>query len=575
MSPAPPPPFVRFINRAIAHLQAPMPRVQAAVQNLRAALVLRPGAAAAMRLSALISEKTGNWHQERRLLSRLLVLDPINGTDRLSSAVNGRRLNQMRSAFRDATDAALIRPDLATAYSVQITVLHRMGERVRWETAVRRARVAGPGDDAVWRDLGETVGKLLGGAAMIMLYRRAVILNPANGRNWTGLGVAEEQFGSVERAERLLPAMRMLAADPLLHIAVSARLARRRKRPEDVAAIVEPVFTWTGVSPSMLATLAFEEAGALDELGDVDAAFAMFQRANAFKAETAEARAARPAAFRERIELFSRGLEAVAGRGETGPAGQAPIFLVGFPRSGTTLLEQILDAHPKLAAIEELPLLNDLMTSLHRTDPRLLSGELPLGARLIRKLADEYLRRLRAVLPVEPGVRRIDKLPLNMVEASLIWRLFPDAQFILLLRHPADVCLSNFMQDYQPNDAMMNFDSVENVARAYDLVFGGWQRAVELLPLRVHRLCYEDLIEDREAAVRPLLDFLGVGWDPAVNDHVRHAQGRVIQTPSYRQVSQGLYTRARGRWRRYRSHLGEALDILQPWVERLGYAEPD
>ena len=174
----------------------------------------------------------------------------------------------------------------------------------------------------------------------------------------------------------------------------------------------------------------------------------------------------------------------------------------------------------------------------------------------------------------DDAVVLIDKLPLNIIAAGLIHRIFPEARFVFAQRHPCDCVLSCFMQNFALNDAMANFLDLEDAARLYDKVMTLWLQYQSALPLQVHTVCYEILIEDFEETLTPLLDFLGVDWDEGLRDYTETAYRRgKIKTPSYNQVTQPLYTHARGRWQRYRQHLQPVLPLLLPWAERFGYGE--
>jgi hypothetical protein len=159
-----------------------------------------------------------------------------------------------------------------------------------------------------------------------------------------------------------------------------------------------------------------------------------------------------------------------------------------------------------------------------------------------------------------------------MIRAPLIQRIFPDAKVILTLRHPCDVVLSCFMQNFKVTEAMASFLDLTNASLTYDRIFGYWAKCTELLPLQVHEVRYEAMVADLEAEVRPLLQFLGLSWNNEILDHQRTAVERgYIRTPSYAQVTERLYERASGRWTRYRSQMEHVLPILAPWAERLGY----
>jgi hypothetical protein len=198
-----------------------------------------------------------------------------------------------------------------------------------------------------------------------------------------------------------------------------------------------------------------------------------------------------------------------------------------------------------------------------------------LDANRVRRLRGLYFEELDAFDPAARGKLVVDKLPLNILGAPLIHRLFPDAKFIFAGRHPCDVTLSCFMQNFELNPAMANFLDLGDAARLYDLVLSFWRRSREILPLDVHDVRYEALVEDKEGALRPLLDFLGLPWDDGVAEHQRTAAKRgAISTPSYAQVAQPIYRRASGRWLRYRAEMEDVLPILAPWAEWLGYGPP-
>lgn len=159
-----------------------------------------------------------------------------------------------------------------------------------------------------------------------------------------------------------------------------------------------------------------------------------------------------------------------------------------------------------------------------------------------------------------------------MARAPLLHRLFPDAKVILVERHPCDVVLSCFMANFQLNPAMRSFVDLEEAARTYDAVFDLWTRATDLLPINVHRVRYERMVEDLETEMRALLSFLGRQWDPAVLDNQASAARREhIRTASYAQVVEPIYKRSSGRWQRYREHLKPVLPILSRWAERMEY----
>jgi hypothetical protein len=249
---------------------------------------------------------------------------------------------------------------------------------------------------------------------------------------------------------------------------------------------------------------------------------------------------------------------------------EAPIFLIGFPRSGTTLLEQVLDSHPSLQTLDEKPMA-DIMerTFLGMAKNQTLAD---LSEEQIAALRHAYFNEAARHVERQPGTLLVDKLPLNIIRVPLLWRVFPEARFILAIRHPCDVILSCLMQNFGINDAMIGFTSLESSAEIYAHVMSSWHEYEKKLPLHWQRIRYEDLITDFESEIQNLLDFLGVGWNDAVLEHTQHAQQRgIINTPSYHQVTQPIYQHAKYRWKNYQNEFASAIKILQPFIERFGY----
>jgi len=249
-----------------------------------------------------------------------------------------------------------------------------------------------------------------------------------------------------------------------------------------------------------------------------------------------------------------------------------PTFLVGFPRSGTTLLDQILSSHSGIQVIEEQVMIANIRRELAPTPAGYLSALADLQPSRIQVLRQQYMDNAAHYLEEGKGGGIIDKLPLNIVHIGLIVRLFPDARIILALRHPCDVCLSCFMQAFGANDAMANFYTLEDAARLYAEVMGLWRHYTNLLPLKYHQVRYEDIVENFEGETRKLLGFLDLKWEPGVLEYNRHAGKRKhINTPSYNQVTEKIYTRARYRWQRYEDQLRPVAPMLSPFIDYFGY----
>ncbi len=247
----------------------------------------------------------------------------------------------------------------------------------------------------------------------------------------------------------------------------------------------------------------------------------------------------------------------------------APALLVGFPRSGTTLLDTFLMGHPRAEVLEEIPTLHAVEGILGKLVD--LPDKSPSD--LARARAAYFAEMRRHVLADFDGLI-VDKLPLKLLGVPFVHAILPDTRIVFAQRHPCDCVLSCFMQPFALNNSMACFLDVRDAAVFYDAVMTYWTRVREVLPLKVHTVVYEKLVAEPESVLRPLVDFLGLEWDERILDHRATAQARgAISTPSYDQVVQPLSTRASGRWRRYEKQLAPVLPLLLPWAKRLGYAQ--
>lgn len=262
-----------------------------------------------------------------------------------------------------------------------------------------------------------------------------------------------------------------------------------------------------------------------------------------------------------------------AARPVTAPAmADSPIFVVGFPRSGTTLLEQMLDAHPQLVAMDERPFLQGLADRLEARGVAWPDGLGELDDAACDALRAEYWQAVRGVVQLQPGQRLVDKNPLNLLRLPLIRRLFPEAPVILALRHPCDVLLSCYMQAFRSPAFALLCASLPRLARGYADAMEFWLYHAALLQPRTLELRYEDLVADPQAQVARLGQFLQLQQPERLLDFQRHARAKgFISTPSYAQVVEGINRKALDRWHAYRDAFAPVLPVLQPFLRRWDY----
>lgn len=258
------------------------------------------------------------------------------------------------------------------------------------------------------------------------------------------------------------------------------------------------------------------------------------------------------------------------------PSAKSPlethVFLVGFPRSGTTLLEQILASHADVETMEERDCFSAAFGDFIMAEKGLDRLAKLSGAQL-----DPWRKaywKFAAECGVVPGREVfIDKMPLNAVLLPLVAKLFPRARILFALRDPRDVVLSCFRRRFGMSAQMYEFLTLEGAARYYDKAMTLGEIYRDLFGLDTHVTRYEDMVADFEGEIRKVCAFLGLEWDEGMRGFAEKTRARNIDTPSAAQVARGLYVRGKGQWRAYRAALEAVLPLLAPWCAKFGYEE--
>ncbi|MGH8091459.1 MAG: sulfotransferase [Rudaea sp.] len=251
----------------------------------------------------------------------------------------------------------------------------------------------------------------------------------------------------------------------------------------------------------------------------------------------------------------------------------SPIFVVGFPRSGTTLLEQMLDAHPQMQSMDETPFFERLAGKLRSHDPRILDDLSVLRQYDCDELRKKYFLLTAERIQRRADVRLVDKNPLNMLWLPMIYRLFPAAKIILCVRHPCDVVLSCYMQNFRSSVLSAACENLERLAAAYVQAMQTWLQHTAVIEPDALVSRYEDLVADTATQTRRVADFLDLAdAAPMLRFDQRAREKGYIATPSYSQVIEPVNTKGLGRWQAYRKYFEPALPILKPMLEHWGYS---
>ena len=394
-----------------------------------------------------------------------------------------------------------------------------------------------------------------------------------------------ERNNLIDQARRELQQAPLGAVDALEAGALDARvdvwrahavMAMREGRPADAAALYQRVLDVAG-DTELVSSAAFGLASAYDRQAQYHDAWNALEVAHA--AQMKIARQAAPElseANGQPLPMVTRSVDAQAyatWKPVAAPSMlRSPVFVIGFPRSGTTLLEQMLDAHPDFRSMDERGYVYQLIERMEHAGQRYPADLAALTQTEADQLRAVYWRLVEYTLPDLGPRRLVDKNPLNMLCLPMILRLFPDACIVLCIRHPCDVLLSCSMQAFRSPAFRTMCSSLPRLARGYTEAFEQCCRHIEVFKPRVLEWRYESVVADPGAAVANLGDFLEVMDASAMMDFAGNARRKqFIATPSYAQVTQPVSPAAVGRWEHYRKQFEPVLPLLRPWLERFGY----
>ena len=407
------------------------------------------------------------------------------------------------------------------------------------------------------------------------LYEESVAAAPNVVQTLLGWARMEEADRNFARAAELLDQADSLAPG---HAGVMLSRAVLFGRTQDYDKAISTLDGMTGPNGGLGPNELLEKGRLLDKMGRYDEAFAAYiegkrtareATGNAYLDEMADNMVTRLKGFFQGPRL------GFTPRATVRHDVPQPIFILGFPRSGTTLTEQILTAHPRICAGDELPFINEITQIM----PRMLNSPLAYPEALaelwmgdqhegLDNLRDYYLQKVRQLGILEEGAAWFtDKMPLNETHLGLIALLFPEAPLIHVLRHPLDVVLSVF-SNHLTHGLYCGFEmetAAKHYVRVMDLVeHYRAEMTLHYLPIR-----YEDIVSDQETSVRRILSFVGEEFDPRCLNFTENR--RYARTASYAQVTEKLYDDSRYRFRKYRKHLEPVIPMLEPVIARLGY----
>lgn len=494
-------------------------RLAVAERRLKDYLMRHPTDVAAIRMLAELAARLGRYRDSETLLTRALDLAPDFRAARHNLAIVQLRQGKTEEPIAAAEALLKAAPKDPSYRILHCSALVRHGEYGRAIVEYGGFLADHPNHPKSWMSYGHALKTVGRAAAAIDAYRRAIDLKPSLGEAWWSLAN--------------LKTFRYTAAD---------------------IAVMEREIARDDISDEDRVHLSFALGKAYEDDKDYPRSFAHYDRANTLRQKQIGYDEDEMAGRLEEIgRFFTR--EVVAARAGQGHDATGPIFIVGMPRAGSTLLEQILSSHSLIEGTTELP---DIIAIARELGAR-AKGEgsaypavlADLPAAELRRLGEDYIRRTRPQRKTDRPYF-IDKMPNNFMHAGLIRLILPNAKIIDARRHPMACCFSNFKQHFAKGQGFSY--GQERIARYYRDYAMLMARYDEAMPGAVHRVIHERIVEDLDGEVRALLAFIGVPFEESCLRF--YETDRAVRTPSSEQVRRPIFTEGLDQWRNYEAWLG-------------------
>ena len=500
---------------------------------------------------------------------------------RLQIAQHSWSTGQRSDALALFTEAVRAEPNNVRAYIMLAGAYAEQFDFDRMEQTFERLIRRAPRHPGVHHYVGETYASLRLPDRAVACFASASRLPGAGPPTWMELASLYERAHRLDEADELIERTVRAGFDLPIVALVRGRIQQRQNRPERAEAtfraLIERVPEDSEWSCQAWSELALMKDRQSDFDGAVDAMERCKRTQRAHEDVHWKASEQVHSQMRELMGAVSRD-DLRRWRDEAAPLeARRTALLTGFPRSGTTLLEQLLDAHPDLISSEERDFIGKEL--LHSVIGGL--GKMPLLDALNALTADEvskqrqrYFRFMEYLLG-EPVANRmhLDKNPAYNLTIPLVLRFFPETRLIVALRDPRDVVLSCYLRYLPLNSVSVRFLDTKRTAERYALDMTAWLRYRDMIEVPWCEIRYEDTVADAEKQARRALDTLGLPWDNQVLDYRQRLLGaKRVTSPTYAAVAEPIYTRAIGRWKNYERLLEPAMKTLEPFIREFGYS---
>lgn len=549
-------------------------RLEDASAAFRRAVIIRPDYAVAYDHLGHVCRAQGKLDDAREAFEHALLLDPENASANYNLGtvlILQGDVDRSVENFEKARDA---RPrHIPTLLNLGIAY-HTQGRLKLASDTYRQAIELEPADPMLHLNLGLVLVEQRRHEQAEECFLRALKLDSGLVKAYAELAAVYEEVGRLEDMEEVLrKGLELAADDPRLNLEASKADRHAGRVKEGIERLT--AFDVQALDPRLAEQFHYQLGYLYDRAGQAEEAFANVSEANRLAGETVRGRRARPDRYLDMLEkLMDFFSTADVNAWVPAPPSDevAPVFLFGFPRSGTALLSAALSGHTKISTVDDKPTITPVLDGIQDSPQGFPAGLGELGGDRILALREAYLTALAEFAPPGSGGLLVDHMPLRIAHAGVLWRFFPDARFLFCARHPCNAVLLNFMQHYKASDAFSNFLTIEGSISIYDKIMRLWSVYTERLPLAHHFVRYESLVQDPEPELRNALRFLQLSWDPAVLDQAQLALAqRETSGPAHHHIAEPAHADATGWWHAYSDYLAPHMDLLTPHIRRFGY----
>ncbi|MFC3194034.1 tetratricopeptide repeat-containing sulfotransferase family protein [Marinicella sediminis] len=458
---------------------------------------------------------------------------------------------------------------------------HVLGEVDESMKCYDQAMELDPGCAIAYSYKGVVLNELQQTEVAIKCLQHAISLDPQEVDAWCELTNIHEKLNDLENAQ--MANDKALAIDPHHPTALidRARILSRNKQHQDALNALRQVPVKQLPVRKQIEYF-FESGTVLDRLKQYDEAFKAYQQGNQLATTSPRFQQVDAGAFARRLKDLNQAAEQIEKPHgwlksllQKKPRadrllGSQLCFLMGFPRSGTTLMDTILNVHQQLLTVEEKPTLERVIEDM---DSAPWSQQAP-SADQLAQWRQHYWHSLSEYMSGDAQLV-VDKLPLRFIQAQLIHAMLPQAKILFMLRHPCDVVLSNFMQNYMPNQAFVHFNELAESVQMYQQTMDLWLKLRDVFGQQLLEVRYEDLVNQPQQTVPAVCDFLGVPFSQEMLDTDQRLKAKNrISTNSYAQVAQNIHQQSVMRWENYREYFAPHLSQLKPFIKLFGYPDP-